>query len=190
MKVNLRIAVDLDGVLADTIAPFCIILNKRHETHFTPQSFVQWHAWETAQITKEEFFRTLDESWFDWKTIPPTEENLRSKVRELGRFGRVDIVTGRSQETVQPAISWLHYHEISYDNFVRTDSTSAKATLDYDIFIDDAPELMILLASSLDRSGILYSQPWNQNSPLLPRIHRVHNWNEIPRKLEIATNAK
>ncbi len=57
-----RIAVDLDGVLADTIVTFCAILNKRYSTNFTADSFVRWNAWEIAHITKDEFFRTLDES--------------------------------------------------------------------------------------------------------------------------------
>jgi uncharacterized HAD superfamily protein len=180
----MRIAVDLDGVLADTIVSFCTILNKRRGTHLAPRSIVQWHAWEIANITKEEFFHTLDEAWFDWSTIPPTENNLGSKVGKLKRFGRVDIVTGRSQETVQPAISWLRNQGIPYDTFVRTESTKAKAMLKYDIFVDDAAELMVLLATSLDKDGILYSQPWNQHAPSMPKILRVHGWDEIPQSVD------
>ncbi len=190
VKFSMRIAVDLDGVLADTIVSLCSILNKRHGKHLTPKSFVQWHAWETVHITKEEFFRTMDEAWFEWGTIPPTEENLALKVGKLKRFGKIDIVTGRSPETVQPAISWLHQQGIKYDDFVRTENTKAKATLNYDIFVDDAEELMVLLASSLDRGGILYSQPWNQNAPAMPRILRVQRWDEIPHRLERIMNAK
>jgi uncharacterized HAD superfamily protein len=186
----LRIAVDLDGVLADTIVSLCSILNKRLGAHFTPKSFVQWHAWEVAHITKDEFFRAMDEAWFDWGTIPPTEDNLAFKVDQLKKFGKVDIVTGRSQETVQPALSWLRNQGILYDEFVRTETTKAKASLNYDIFVDDAAELMILLASSFDRRGILYSQPWNQNAPSMPRIFRVQRWDEIPQKLEIVINTK
>jgi uncharacterized HAD superfamily protein len=181
---NLRIAVDLDGVLADTITSFCRILNKRYSTHFTVESFDRWNAWQNAGISEDEFFRTLDETWFDWKTIPAMEENLSEKVNQLGRFGRVDVVTGRSPETVPYANSWLKEQHIPFDQFIRTQSTNAKVKLNYDIFIDDSADLMALIASTLDSHGILYTQPWNKKAPEMPRIVRVQRWSEIPQILE------
>jgi len=172
------------------MVPFCRIVNERHSTQFAVESFVQWNAWEVAHITKDEFFRTLDEAWFDWKMIPPTEENIGEKVGRLREFGRVDIVTGRSLETVPPANSWLKQYNVPYDAFVRTISTKAKANLDYDLFIDDSADLMSLLASSLDRRGILYTQPWNRKASEMPRVFRVRRWDEIPPILQQLTAAK
>ena len=185
--MTFRTAVDLDGVLADTMVTFCELLNERHSTQFTVNSFVQWNAWEIAHITKDEFFRTLDEAWFNWKSVPPIEKNIGEKVSQLRDFGRVDIVTGRSQETVQQAKAWLKEYRVRYDAFVRTVSTKAKAKLNYDLFIDDSAELMLLIASSLDKSGILYTQPWNKNASAMPRIFRVVRWDEIPAALERVT---
>ncbi len=182
--MTFRTAVDLDGVLADTMVTFCKILNQRHSTQFTVDSFVRWNAWEIAHITKDEFFRTLDEAWFDWTAVPPIEQNIGEKVNRLRQFGRTDIVTGRSQETVQHAKAWLKEYRVPYDSFIRTVSTKAKANLDYDLFIDDSADLMSFLASSLDRSGILYTQPWNKNASAMPRIFRVDRWQQIPAVLE------
>jgi len=180
VKLDMRIAVDLDGVLPDTMTTFCDLLNKRHETRFTTKSFTQWNAWEIAEITEEEFFRTLDEAWFRWQSIPPTEDHLAERVAQVRNLGKLDIVTGRSERTVQYAIDWLQKHNIHYDEFVRTVSTRAKAKLDYDIFVDDSADLMSLIASRLDSNGILYSQPWNKKAPAMPRISRVERWEEIP----------
>ena len=180
----MSVAVDLDGVLADTITAFCSILNKRYSTHFTVESFDRWNAWQNAQITENEFFRILDEAWFDWKSIPPIEPNLSEKVTQLHKFGRLDIVTGRSEETVTHARTWLKEHNIPFDDFVRTQSTRAKIKLNYDLFIDDSAELMALIASTLDSHGILYTQPWNRKAPDMPRITRVQRWNEIPAVME------
>ncbi len=190
MELSFRIAVDLDGVLANTMLPFCRILNQRHSTQFNVDSFVRWNAWEIAHITKDEFFRTLDEAWFDWKAIPPTEEDIAEKVARLREFGRLDIVTGRSPETVPPAKSWLKRYGIPFNAFVRTASTRAKVKLDYELFIDDSADLMSLLASSLDKHGVLYTQPWNRDASDMPRIVRVHRWNEIPDILRELTVAK
>lgn len=180
----MRIAVDLDCVLADTMAAFCRIFNERHSTQFTAESFTQWNAWEIAHITKDEFFRTFDEAWFQWRTVPATEENLADKLELLRNLGKVDIVTGRSQETVPYATLWLQEHHITYDEFVRTESTRAKVKLNYDVYIDDSADLMSLIASRLDSNGILYSQPWNRKAPIMPRIFKVERWEQIPRVLE------
>jgi hypothetical protein len=153
-------------------------------------SFVQWNAWRIAQITKEEFLRTLDEAWFEWETIPPVEENIGAEVSRIHGIGQVDIVTGRNQATVQAAKSWLEEHKVPYDTFVRTASTGAKAKLNYDVFIDDSAELMSLVGSSFDRYGILYTQPWNRTAKDLPRIYRVERWKQIPDLLERVSATK
>jgi uncharacterized HAD superfamily protein len=176
--------VDLDGVLADTMVTFCRILNRNHSTEFTVDSFVEWKAWRIAHITEAEFYRTLDEVWSEWQSIPPMSRDIGNAVGKIRRFGRVDIVTGRSQNTIQAALAWLKEYRVPYDRFVRTTSTKAKAKLSYDIFIDDSPELMYLIASSLDRFGALYTQPWNQKTRKLARIFRVASWKEIPPLLE------
>jgi len=186
----MRIAVDLDGVLADTMVAFCRILNERRSTQFTVESFTQWNAWEIAHITKDEFFRTLDQAWFQWRTIPATEESLADKVGLLRNFGKVDIVTGRSEETVPYANLWLKEHHISYDEFIRTDSTRAKVKLNYGVYVDDSADLMSLIASRLDSSGILYSQPWNRRAPDMPNIFRVKRWEEIPTVLQRLAESK
>jgi uncharacterized HAD superfamily protein len=162
---------------------FCTILNKRHSTRFTADSFVRWNAWEIANITKDEFFRTLDEAWFSWKDVPEMEENIGEKLERIRPFGKVDVVTGRSQETVRPAKRWLREHNVSYDKFVRTPSTLAKADLTYDVFVDDSAELMSLLSSRANTHGILYTQPWNRNAPKMKGIFRVEKWAQIPKLL-------
>jgi uncharacterized HAD superfamily protein len=181
----MRIAVDLDGVLADTMVTVCEILNQNLPARLTVESFDRWKAWEIAGITKDEFFETLDRAWFSWEIIPPTEEDLDAKVSQLSKFGEVDIVTGRSQATVASASSWLKKYQIHFNSFVRTqNSTTAKLSLNYDLYIDDSAELMALIASRLGGSGVLYLRPWNRNAAEMPRIFRVERWNQIPSVVE------
>ena len=113
------------------------------------------------------------------------------KVGRLSEFGEVDIVTGRSPATVPHAKSWLEKYGIQFDSFVRTaNSTAGKAKLNYDLYVDDNAELMTLIASKLQGSGILYLQPWNRNSAPIPRVYRVHRWDEIPAIIERITTAR
>jgi uncharacterized HAD superfamily protein len=163
---------------------FCEILNKRHSSHFTLQSFNEWNAWRTAHITKNEFFRTLDEAWLNWKEIPELEIRIGEKVKRIEAFGQVDIVTGRSPGTVPFAKAWLREHQVVYHSFVRTENTRAKADLHYEVFIDDSAELMSAISSTANSLGILYSQPWNSKAAPMRRIFRVNQWSQIPAVLQ------
>ena len=183
-------AIDLDGVLADTMVSFCKLVNLRHTTRFEVSSFEQRKAWETAHITPEEFFRTLDEAWLDWQSIPPTEANLSESVGRLQKFGRVDIVTGRSLGTVDSAKRWLEDKGIKFNSFVRTNSTMDKAKLKYDVYVDDSPELMSYLGLSSDRVGILYTRPWNRNLLVRAPIFRADTWSLIPEMVKEVLNSK
>jgi len=177
----LRIAVDLDGVLAETMETWCKRANEFLGTSFTLADLDTWAAWRKLGISREQFFQFLDEAWDDWESIPPTEPRLAEKVRKLARSGRIDVVTGRSKETVNSAKSWLAGHKIPYQGFVRVPSWKDKIFLNYDIYIDDAPELMPLISRNPKMLGILYTRPWNRNVPDIPRIFRVKNWTEIPK---------
>ena len=175
-----RLAVDLDGVLADTMAACCKIINKRYSSHFKVSSFNRWKAWETLGISKNEFFHILDQAWSEWNSIPPTEDRLDEKVGKLLEFCDLDIVTGRSAHTVASAKSWLETQEIRFNAFVRTDSGMDKVNLNYDVFIDDSPELMLALSSKPNGYAILYTQPWNEEVEELPKILRANSWDQIP----------
>jgi uncharacterized HAD superfamily protein len=181
----MRIAVDLDEVLADSMTTVCEILNRNRSLPLTMESFDRWKAWEIAGISKNEFFNTLDEAWFSWEKIPPTEQDLDVKFKRLAKFGEVDVVTGRSPATVASAKSWLKRHRIQFNSFVRTwNSTTAKLSLNYDLYIDDSADLMALIASRSRGSGVLYLRPWNRNAPQMPRIFRVEKWDQIPSVVE------
>lgn len=162
------------------MAACCKIMNVRYSKHFKLSAFNKWKAWETAGISKDEFFHILDEAWFKWQSIPPTEEQLAEKVGRLLDFSEVDIVTGRSAETISSAKSWLNAQEIRFNSFIRTNSVTEKVDLDYDVFIDDSPELMSALSSKPDRRAILYTQPWNREIGGMPRILRANSWDRIP----------
>ena len=177
------VAVDLDGVLADTITASCKIINARYSKHYEPANFTTWRAWEITDLSVDEFFRALDEAWLDWRKIPPTEPNLAQKVERLKKICNIDIVTGRSPHTVAPAKSWLKQQGIAFNSFVRTNSGMDKLNLNYRVYIDDSPELMSALPSKHDKRGIIYTQPWNRETSTPIGVYRVDSWNEIPKKV-------
>jgi uncharacterized HAD superfamily protein len=178
--LDLKIAVDLDGVLAEAMIGWCELYNERHGQSLSLEDIRAWDVWRLVKIQRDEFFRLLDDAWLQWERIPATEQDAAEQVRLLHSFGSVDVVTGRSARTVASAKEWLKAHQITYDRFVRTESTIAKTRLDYDVFIDDSPAMMQHIASKSTALGILYTRPWNHDTQIPTVVHRVIRWAEIP----------
>src|SRR5713226_10681928 len=91
---TLKIAVDLDGVLAETMEPWCKRTNDLLGTKLGLDDLDTWASWTKFGMTRDQFFRLLDETWDDWESIPPTEPNLARKVAKLRPLGSLDVVTG------------------------------------------------------------------------------------------------
>jgi len=180
----MKIAVDLDGVLAETMEAWCRCANEFLGTKYTIADLDTWASWRKLGITRDQFFQFLEEAWDDWESVPPTESRLAEKVRKISDLGKVDIVTGRSKESVPSAKKWLAEQKIPYERFVRVPGWKDKIFLNYDVYIDDAPELMPLVSRNPTMWGILYSRPWNRTVPELRQVFRVENWTEIPKRLK------
>jgi 5'(3')-deoxyribonucleotidase len=177
---RLRIAVDLDGVLAESMLVWCERANKEFGTMLKMEDLDSWSSWKKFAISKDDFYRILDESWEDWERVPPTEPRISSKVARVEKFGEVDVVTGRSKRTEEAAISWVEHQKIRYRHFVCVAGWRDKLVLNYDVYIDDAPDLMPLVSHSPLSWAILYDRPWNRSVPNMPKVLRAESWKQVP----------
>ena len=162
---------------------WCEKANEELGTRLKLDDIDSWASWMKLGVTKDQFYRLLDSAWDDWENVPPTETGLAGKVARIQLLGTVDIVTGRSRRTVESARSWLRQHKIPFERFVRVPGVRDKVYLDYDVYIDDAPDLMQLISRNPSKHGILYERPWNRDMHEMPRIFKVEKWAEIPRIL-------
>ena len=187
---KLKIAVDLDGVLAESMLVWCDRANKEFGTRVKMEDIDSWSWWKKLPISKDDFYRILDESWDEWQAIPPTEPEIAKKVARIEKFGNLDIVTGRSKRTVEAARSWVDNQKIRYRNFVRVLGWRDKIFLDYDVYVDDAPDLMPLISQSPRAWGVLYDRPWNRSVGDMSRVQRAKNWRQVPALLRLIQTSK
>lgn len=164
---------------------WCELANQEYGSRFRMEDLDSWSWWRKSAISKDDFYRILDESWDHWEKIPPTEPDIALKVARIERFGDLDIVTGRSKRTVEAARNWIDSKKVRCRNFVRVLGWRDKILLDYDVYIDDAPDLMPLVSRSPIAWAVLYERPWNRNVSDLPKILRTKSWAEIPRLLRL-----
>lgn len=113
----MKIALDVDGVLADVIIPWLTYSNTVRPK-ISKQEIRNWEFWKEFKINPFDFYSELNNCWKDWNSIPPTEKNLSDITKSLLDIGQVDIVTAREHSTNSYVINWLNHHGISYDNYV------------------------------------------------------------------------
>ncbi|MGY5141482.1 MAG: 5' nucleotidase, NT5C type [Nitrosopumilus sp.] len=168
----MKIALDVDGVLADVIVSW-IEINNQNRTKISKNDVTSWDFWKQFNIDRFDFYSELSKCWENWNEIPPTEKNLQQSTKLLNQNATVDIVTAREQYTDTFVKNWLNHFNISYDNYVSVIDGTMKADLDYDLFIDDSP-LNAEKFTLKNKKFLLYNQPWNQNIQL-KNVNRISN---------------
>lgn len=177
----MKIALDVDGVIADVIDSWLNYSNKIR-TPLSKEDITNWDFWKKFNINRFDFYKELTICWENWNTLPPMEPNLSQITQNLSEFGQVDIVTARESSTDNFVKNWLNLHGVVYENYVSVIDGRMKADLDYDLFIDDSP-LNAEKFHTNKKKVILYSQPWNQNFSE-NNINRVSNLSEAIKKIE------
>ena len=178
----MKIALDVDGVLADVIMSWLNYSNSIRP-EIAKHQITSWEFWNEFEIDRYDFYTELSSCWKNWMTIPTTEKNLSSITKSLTDIGQVDIVTARERSTDSFVKSWLDHHNIEYDNYVSVIDGPMKADLDYDVFIDDSP-LNAEQFLKNNKKVILYSQPWNQHVSE-NKIPRVSHLSEAIEKIKL-----
>ena len=178
----MKIALDVDGVLADVIESWLNYSNTIRPK-ISKYEITDWEFWKKFQINRFDFYTELSSCWKNWLSIPATEKNLSSVTKSLSKMGQVDIVTARERSSDCFVKNWLNHYNISYDNYVSVIDGPMKADLDYDVFIDDSP-LNVVKFLKNNKKVILYSQPWNQHVSE-NQLHRVSNLLEAIEKIKL-----
>jgi 5'(3')-deoxyribonucleotidase len=177
----MKIALDVDGVLADVIESWLLINNKKRPK-LLKENIKNWDFWKEFEINKFDFYKELTSCWKNWTSIPTTEKNLSSTSKTLSNLGQVDIVTARERSTDTFVKNWLKFHEIVYENYVTVIDGPMKADLDYDVFIDDSPLNTIKFLKN-SKNVFLYNQPWNQGIEN-KKIKRIFKLSEVIEQLQ------
>ncbi|MEM4591723.1 MAG: hypothetical protein QW555_07845 [Nitrososphaerota archaeon] len=176
-----KIALDLDGVLSDSMGRWVEIWNTKYGyPTLSVEGLTEWDFWRKLGITQDEFNRIFDEVWQEWPLLKPLEENIDDSVSKIASLGRVDIVSGRVLKHRQYVVSWLKLHEIRYGSLFL--GISPKSRLGHDVFIDDSPIEALQIARTR-RIVLLRDQPWNRDLGESRYIRRVRSLEEAFEKL-------
>ena len=125
----MKIAIDLDGVLADASKIWMRLLNERFDIKVDKSNVDQWDFWKKIGISKREFEDVFDDAWKEWKLIELTEIGLRENINKIKEFGKTDLVTARNKKTMNDVMQWLEMTKITFNEIVVVDEYYLKGNL-------------------------------------------------------------
>lgn len=167
----MRIALDFDGVLSHTMKRW-IEVHQNGGGKMTLRDVDVWAFYEKFGMSKDECFAIFDQVWGNWDEIIPMEHDLNQKTKMLNNIGMVDIVTTVRKEFIPHITKWLEKEGVVYNKVIHS---TAKHTLDYDVYIDDATKNAEQMLDA-GKLVLLYNQPWNhQYNPDNKKCVRVYN---------------
>ena len=79
---NMKIALDVDGVLADVIISWLNYSNSIRP-EIAKHQITSWEFWNEFNIDRYDFYTELSSCWKNWSLIPTTEKNLSSITNPL-----------------------------------------------------------------------------------------------------------
>jgi uncharacterized HAD superfamily protein len=180
-----RLAFDIDGVVADTMAVFVDLARDRYGlTHLTKEHLTSYNLYRCLDVDRETLDEliclTLDDEHTE--LIPP-EPGAPKVLTELAEYGPLRFITAR----VWPeSISrWLHrtLSDVPGDRIqvIATGDPEAKLKVLRELGVQYFVEDRIETCEQLALDGVtpfLFDQPWNRvPSPI--SFARVQNWTQL-----------
>ena len=191
----MRIAVDFDSTLADTMPLVCELVSYKMGEHVTEDDCVTW-SYLVDRFGEKAFwgcFDLMDRTHLR-RALRPTSPFACPTVKWLVQQGHtVELLTAANPVAAHDIIGWLFGHglDIPVRAIGRT-SVRVKWMLGrnapdgrggpYDVYIDDAPALAEEACKETDPDGlpvlVLVDQPWNRavEYERSPRVFRLRDW--------------
>ena len=184
----MNIAVDLDGVLWDLMQELCRVHNAVNDDNKKVTDIDDWSFFDKWHITEKEFVSMLN--IIKLKDVPIIDSKAHKYLKKLQKYGTVDILTARREETRGEVIDKLEsmkiYEGKHYESLIIVPyhPYDVKINYQYDVYIDDSPRLadtikVYNLEENERKFLFLWNQPWNWKIESSQRVKRVNGWKDI-----------
>ncbi|HUI40014.1 MAG TPA: hypothetical protein VLY86_03740 [Methanothrix sp.] len=177
---KLKIAVDIDGVLADQVGAVLKIIEREYGLKYLKSDVDRAHWNFAGRELWSEISRLLADPGYTLNL--PLIEGSQKGIDQLADH-KVCVVTARRPNAEEATKQWLNTHFPSLTEYYRA-STGTKHTIPSDILIDDLDiNITEFVKSDPDRHGILYVHPWSINDTDIEsysdQVHYCPDWKSV-----------
>lgn len=176
----MRIAVDIDGVLADQVGAVLNKIEERYGNRYSRDEVNCAHwSFEGRDIWSEITELLADPEYVMGLSVI---EGSQTALKQLAKH-YVCVVTARQPEAEMATKQWLSMHFPFLTDYYYT-KTGAKHTIPSDVLIDDFDlNIAEFVKSSPNRCGILFMQPWSINETDIEKyadqVYFCHGWQSV-----------
>ncbi|MFX1480849.1 MAG: hypothetical protein ACFFCI_22415 [Promethearchaeota archaeon] len=180
---------DVDGVILDMVSKACEIYNKAYNTFYSKKDVKQWAFYKDWGISEKAMYKIFYEVYENSNLLPLIDNQAPIVLQKLNQKYQVDLVTARYSKYESKLLERLNTINIlkdtHYNNLIHVEEkpSDAKLKLNYDILIDDNPNLATKINRFPNKTLLLYDQPWNRTIKMSKQVIRVYNWTQIKKEL-------
>ncbi len=192
-KRSYRIAVDVDGVLANQIFGLLPVIEKEYGEKLKYEDIVNWR--QPIGNTGIDKIIVNEQKNRRYVLNMPMHEGAKEAIDKLSDKYYIDISTARSNSIDNWTKEWLERNGIKYDKYFHSkEEEKHNADVNFDILIDDYIGNIKRYLEKHDGKAILFSQPWNNNRSGLEeyiksgRLSVVENWKEVVESVDKLLN--
>jgi len=179
-RLGLKIAVDIDGVLADQVGAVLKIIERDFGLKYSKSDVDCAHWTFSGREIWSEIARLLADP--EYTLNIPLIEGSQEGVDRLGDHDKC-VVTARRPNAEDATRKWLNMHFPSLTEYYRA-STGTKHSIPADILIDDLDlNIVEFVKSNPDRYGILFTHPWSLNNTDIKdysdQVYYCNGWESV-----------
>jgi len=177
----MRIAIDIDGVIADQIPGVLKRIKDKYGVQMTKGQIRRWDepVPDTTTDIRVEIETALSKDP-NYILEMPVIHGAVDAITQLDQEGHTIILaTHRDPAVEMHTRKWLVAMGIRFHGVLNTIGVG-KGSIVADVLVDDNPD-NVMAFSAGGRTGLLFTQPWNDNfeQGRHERILRVHGWGEV-----------
>ena len=181
----MKIAVDIDGALADQVAAVLKEIEKEYGLKYSKSDVNRAHWTFSGRELWLEIRRLLADP--EYTLSIPVIEGSQKGIEQLADHN-VCIVTARRTNAEAATKQWLNTHFPCLTEYYRA-RTGTKHDIPSDILIDDLDmNIVEFVKSHPGRRGILFEQPWSKNGTDIEsysdQVHYCREWESVVRAID------
>ena len=188
------IYVDVDDVVSRTTETYPDVVAQEFGKTVSFEDLTGFDLKLCFQLTDNEFqyfFDLVHQSDFllGFDPVEGAVETLKAWA-DMGHI--IDIVTGRPTSAQDATLSWLERNDVPFRGFIMVDkynrpgndmalaiSKEELSMMDYDLAVEDSPDMALFLARDMGVSTALIHRPWNRKCTIHDNLVRCTSWDEI-----------
>lgn len=180
----MRIGVDIDGVLADSLPLWTKELNRFFGKNKTVEGIHLYDICQTYGITQKQLDEFLRLKGRYLMTAPPPVKGSTQFLPKLKEKHEIFIITARNKRYEGETVSWLKKCGIPYDELILLgshDKREACVGNGVGVMIEDTLEVSVKVTAA-GVPVLLLDAPYNRGA-LPEKVLRVRSWEEIFRAI-------